>query len=65
MPAWRVVKAGDPVVVIAGRNRGAKAVVVAEARVPTPSGAEILVVRIRRPRGGEHVEFAHNLRPLE
>lgn len=43
---------GDPVEVIGGPHRGSTAVVEAWDDIPTPSGASIRLVRIRRPRAG-------------
>ena len=55
---------GDAVIVLAGRNARARAEVVELRSLPTPSGSDVGVIRIRRPRGGESWELIANVRRL-
>lgn len=59
------LRPGDPIEVIGGRLRGSTAVLEDWEDVPTPSGATVRVVRIRRPRAGVSWEFPDMVRRVE
>lgn len=53
---------GDRVEFTFGRYRGSAGVVEEILKVPTPSGREVMIARVKRPRAGETWEFPCCLR---
>lgn len=53
---------GDRVAIIAGRHAGAIGELVALEAVPTPSGRQVTIALVRRPRAGDTYVFPTDLR---
>lgn len=56
---------GERVVVVAGRHRGSRGVLMGVANVPGPSGATVRIAEIKRPRAGMTYVFEHEIRRAE
>ena len=52
---------GDRVAIVAGRYRGSTGILNAVVTTATPSGANIVVAYVKRPRSGMIIVFSHEI----
>lgn len=57
VPEGLKLAVGDEVRIVAGRNHGARAVILELTGLPTPTGSVVALARVERPRGGQSWEF--------